>query len=257
MKENKKLKDRIVKGWDCSAAGFTKAILRDLQKPLSGIWTDLILSSVPYGGRLNILDVGTGPGVFSILMTRAGHDVTGIDISENMIAEAKANSEKYGVSAKFIRMDSDDLLFDDYSFDMVISRNVVWVMPDPQKVYREWFRVLKHGGRIVVFDEMHEQRSSDYDPKEKARQEREEYIKRFHSDQVCSYDMDNYEIRRGFKSDLPLTYLERPLADIGFAKNAGFTSIEAFNIDDRISIDDITRFEHEHYHNFKLSAIRP
>ena len=44
--------------------------------------------------KMNILDVGTGPGFFAIILTLAGHNVVGIDITEEMIQRAKVNAQR-------------------------------------------------------------------------------------------------------------------------------------------------------------------
>ena len=49
-------------------------------------------------------------------------------------------------------MDCHNLNFPDETFDMVICRNITWTLDDPQKAYKEWLRVLKKGGRLLVSD---------------------------------------------------------------------------------------------------------
>ena len=86
---------------------------------------------------MKILDIGTGPGVFAVILNLAGHDTTGIDISPNMLQEAGKNAEKYGASPRFLLMDCEEPEFDDCTFDMIVSRNVVWIMQKPEKAYRQ------------------------------------------------------------------------------------------------------------------------
>lgn len=49
-------------------------------------------------------------------------------------------------------MDAEALDFDDASFDVVISRNVMWNLPHPETAYQEWLRVLKPGGLLLNYD---------------------------------------------------------------------------------------------------------
>ncbi len=87
------LHDKIVHGWDISAEGYSKRVVQDdFISPGKEIWTDLILSKAPIEGKMKILDVGTGPGVFTTILSLAGHDLTGIDISEKMLEQARENS---------------------------------------------------------------------------------------------------------------------------------------------------------------------
>jgi len=81
-----------------------------------------------------------------------GHKVTAIDCSGEMLNEARGNFDFAGVDVETHKMDSHKLGFADNSFDLIIMRNVVWTLYNPQAAYREYYRVLKPGGRILVFD---------------------------------------------------------------------------------------------------------
>ncbi len=147
-----------IKGiWEGDAGVYDEGVKKELteQNTSSEAWADLVLSCAPAGGDgkpLNILDCGTGPGFFPVVLGRRGHHVTGIDLTENMIAKAKENIQAAGVTAEAIVMDCQKTDFPDETFDMVISRNITWTLSDPQKAYREWQRVLRPGGRLLIFD---------------------------------------------------------------------------------------------------------
>lgn len=143
---------RIKSFWEGEAQVYSKGIKEELDSPQKEEWKRLILSYANAKGKLDILDSGCGPGFFPIILSEEGHSVTGIDITENMIACAKENAEEAGADAEFLTMDCQALDFPDNSFDLVISRNITWTLDDPSKAYREWLRVLKPGGRLLVFD---------------------------------------------------------------------------------------------------------
>jgi ubiquinone/menaquinone biosynthesis C-methylase UbiE len=104
------------------------------------------------GEKLKILDVGTGTGFLLLPLVKLGHDVVGIDISEGMLSVAKKNAEKMGLNIDVRIGDAEALAFDDNTFDVVVSRWVLWTLPHPQKAIGEWLRVLKPGGRVYAFD---------------------------------------------------------------------------------------------------------
>ena len=81
---------------------------------------------------MEILDVGTGTGYFAILLSQIGHQVTGIDLTDAMLKEARDNAALYQVHPTFQQMDAQKLAFLDQSFDVVISRNLTWTLPDPE-----------------------------------------------------------------------------------------------------------------------------
>lgn len=147
---------RIKAYWEGEAQVYSVGIEEELKGFQRDAWKEIILENRPGytkdGEVLQILDVGTGPGFFPIILSEAGHDVTGIDITENMIACAKENINQEGVKARLMTMDSQVLDFSDSSFDMVICRNLTWTLDDPVKAYREWHRVLKPSGILLIFD---------------------------------------------------------------------------------------------------------
>lgn len=147
------LQEHINTYWSKRADEFSECRLKDMESDQREIWTDLIRELIPTGKGLRALDVGTGAGFFSFLLSDLGFEVTGIDYSQAMIDNAKANAEKLGYGKiAFQQMDAQNLEFHDESFDFIISRNVTWTLPDPQKAYSEWCRVLAKGGNILNFD---------------------------------------------------------------------------------------------------------
>lgn len=252
------LKDKIIHAWDISAEGYSSKIVPlDFVSPGKEIWTDLILSAAPVSGKMDILDVGTGPGVFATLMTLAGHHAVGIDISDKMLEEARENSARFGAHPEYIRMDSENLSFPDASFDMIISRNVVWIMEDPEAVYRRWLRILKPGGRVVVFDTGHGK--SDFLTKFDHNNEEyiEDYIRQFGKEPPISFDRGKYEEARGWKRDLKLTYEERPQWDVDTMKALGYCNITWTDVTDEASYTEELKFENKGRLFFRLLADRP
>ncbi|WP_347489734.1 class I SAM-dependent methyltransferase [Desulfoscipio sp. XC116] len=146
------LNTRIKSYWEGEAEGYSDAIKDELKGFERKTWTKLILEYAPSKDCLDILDIGTGPGFFPIILSQVGHKVTGIDLTENMIECARQNLEKEGIAAKLWTMDCQALEFPDNCFDLLLCRNLTWTLDDPQKAYKEWFRVLRSGGRLLVFD---------------------------------------------------------------------------------------------------------
>ena len=104
---------------------------------------------------LKVLDVSSGRGTQSIFYSKEfGVDVTGVDISEEMVKTAADNAEKAGLSHKvqFMLGDSQCLPFEDNTFDVVINECAVGIPDDSQKVLHEMVRVVKPGGRILIHE---------------------------------------------------------------------------------------------------------
>jgi arsenite methyltransferase len=111
-------------------------------------------------GRLapgeRVLDLGSGAGTDSLIAAQMvgeqGH-VTGIDMTPEMLAKARAAAEEMGASnVEFAESEAEQLPFPDASFDVVISNGVIDLIPDKDAVFAELFRVLAPGGRIQIAD---------------------------------------------------------------------------------------------------------
>lgn len=103
-------------------------------------------------GPLKILDVGTGTGFLSLMLADMGHRVTGLDMTEAMMSRAERHAREAELPIEFRLGDAEALPFPDSSFDAVTCRWVLWTLPGQEAALREWFRVLKPGGQLLVFD---------------------------------------------------------------------------------------------------------
>ncbi|MCM3274023.1 class I SAM-dependent methyltransferase [Paenibacillus elgii] len=147
------LKD-ISNYWTSGSGSYDKAVKAQFRSRRTvSMWTSLLNEGL--GGRKGqaVLDMGTGPGFFSILLSRMGHRVTAVDASQGMIETAARNFRAAGADVKAYLGDAAHLHAEkDNSFDAVVCRDVVWTLPDPYRAYAEWYRILKPGGTLIVFD---------------------------------------------------------------------------------------------------------
>lgn len=101
-----------------------------------------------------VLDIGTGPGVLLAELARLRPDLalTGIDLSEDMVAAARRNLAPYGDRATVQVGDVSHLPLADRSFDLVVSSFSLHHWDDPQAAAPELARVLRPGGRVHIYD---------------------------------------------------------------------------------------------------------
>ncbi len=223
MCEQKK-EDSIKAYWEGEADVYDDGIKEELNSPFCQAWTDLVLGNGPGRENMQILDVGTGPGFFPVVLGRLGHHVTGIDITENMITCAKENVNRYKVSAELETMDSHQLRFADHTFDMVICRNVTWTLEDPEKAYVEWKRVLKPGGTLLVFDACWYLHLFDEELAKVYRENEERIREKYHRGIHQHNDADTGDelSRKLFMSDKV-----RPAWDLAYFLKIGFSKVFA------------------------------
>ena len=144
--------------WTRRASGYSEVSRLELDTAQRQKWRDCLSRELSqhFPGRtfedLHILEVGTGPGFFAILLCELGCRVTAVDLTPAMLCEAKKNAGELAVRIRFLEMDAQALSFPDASFDAVVSRNLTWNLPRPELAYAEWARVLKPGGMLMNFD---------------------------------------------------------------------------------------------------------
>lgn len=138
--------------WEKRSDSYSKQNIAELHSFKKEAWRQLILEHAPRRERLRILDVGTGPGFFAINLAMEGHEVTAVDCTQGMLDKAAENARNYGVSVHFALASAHELPFEEGSFDLVVSRNVVWNLEDPEAALAEWSRVLDQKGRLVYYD---------------------------------------------------------------------------------------------------------
>ncbi|KAA5830508.1 class I SAM-dependent methyltransferase [Saccharopolyspora hirsuta] len=102
------------------------------------------------GAQARVLDSGCGTGFLARLLAAEGHRVTGQDVSAGMLAVAAERAEQQGLGVDWITGEAHTP--PPGPFDVVVSRNVLWTLPNPGKAVESWRSVLRPGGLLLVTD---------------------------------------------------------------------------------------------------------
>ena len=150
MENTTAIKSNIRQYWDWRSSSY--GLDADRSSQVQDLWHTVMKELAGDGRGKRALDIGTGTGQFAFYLARQGYAVTGIDLSEKMIELAGAHAVRSGLEIEFKAGDAEHLGFEDNHFDIVVSRNLLWTLVHPEKAVREWHRVLKPGGKIILSD---------------------------------------------------------------------------------------------------------
>jgi len=110
---------------------------------------EALLSRLPEAGR--ILDVGCGTGGLLVAAVRAGRSIVGVDIASRWLVVARRRLSDHGLATTLVAASAECLPWADESFDIVVADSLLEHLDDPVAALREWLRVLRPGGRLVLW----------------------------------------------------------------------------------------------------------
>lgn len=224
------LTSTIEQYWTRRASSYTEVVRKNLADGWDCKWADELIRNFPKaeGRTLKVLDIGTGPGFYAIILASRGYDVTAVDLSEGMIEQAKHNAGSLAEKIRFFKMDAQELSFPDNEFDVIVTRNLTWNLPDPVKAYGEWRRVLRDGGVMLNIDSNWYAYLFDDEKKCEKLANRENVLN------AGFEDHDSYDeswLMENISRTLPMGKLPRPqwdavtLLDLGFKDVSADTSV--------------------------------
>jgi ubiquinone/menaquinone biosynthesis C-methylase UbiE len=147
------VKQQVAQHWDRRASHFDEDFGHSIATAGErAAWDRILDLVVPSGGALDAFDAGCGTGFLSLELATRGHRVTGVDFAPAMLAAAQSKAAAQGLAIRLEEGDAENLPFPAGSFDLAISRHVLWTLPHPEAAIDEWIRVLRPGGRLVIVD---------------------------------------------------------------------------------------------------------
>ncbi len=147
------VKQQVAAHWNRRAAHFDEDFGHSIRNAAERAAWDRILDLIlPAADALEALDIGCGTGFLSLELAFRGHRVTGVDFAPSMIAQAQKKAAERQAAIRYEEADAEQLPFTAASFDIAVSRHLLWTLPHPDDAMDEWIRVLRPGGRLIVVD---------------------------------------------------------------------------------------------------------
>ncbi len=145
------LKDEIRTYWGQRAETFDLSYGHKIRsRGEFDAWSRLIAHHAPIGPGDRVLELASGTGEVTRVLLGFGCSVDAVDLCDAMIERAKRKHR--GSAVRFHLGDAENTMMPDARYDLVICRNLVWTLVDPQTALADWLRVLKPGGALVVVD---------------------------------------------------------------------------------------------------------
>ncbi len=153
MISNHTIRDEIKDYWSMRAETFDlqpgHEIFSDIEK---NAWLELFNQHLDDAEGRSALDLACGTGVISHLMHELGFVTTGLDWSDAMLTKAREKSESRKSKIRFIMGDAENTLEPEASYDVIVTRHLVWTLVDPAAAFTHWAYLLKPGGSLLIVD---------------------------------------------------------------------------------------------------------
>lgn len=140
--------------WDATGPNRTGTAEDGRRGSTAAAWADTLLPLVreEAGTHARVLDAGCGAGMLSRLLAADGHRVTGLENSQRLLDLAGDGADQAELDIEWVKGEATAPPAG--PFDAVVSRNLLWTLPDRVSALRAWGATLKPGGVLVLSDAM-------------------------------------------------------------------------------------------------------
>jgi SAM-dependent methyltransferase len=153
MRDIKDYQEEIISFWSGRSADYDSRPHHGLSSEREKqVWLQTLSGLMP-PAPAEVLDVGTGTGFLALLLAELGYRVVGLDLSPEMLQIARSKCVS-PAAPDFQLGDAADPDFPASSFDVVISRHLVWTLLDPVRAFCNWRTLLRPGGRVIAIDSL-------------------------------------------------------------------------------------------------------
>lgn len=146
------IQDRINQYWSSGGQSYDTHPTSVLHMgSAAAVWREIWASALPKAS-VDVLDVATGTGQAAMHLWQLGHRVTGVDLAEGMLDQARTKSSGLENPPTFMVGDAVNPPFPEASFDAVVTRYLLWTLREPLVALASWRRLVKPGGCLAIVD---------------------------------------------------------------------------------------------------------
>ena len=138
--------------WDDQAATFDDHADHGLTDPATRQAWAMLLGGFIEDPSCPVVDLGCGTGSVSMLLAQRGHRVAGLDLSPKMIERAEHKARAGGLDIEFTVGDVQTAPVPDTAYGAVVSRHLLWAVPDPEAIVARWAAPLTDDGVFVAIE---------------------------------------------------------------------------------------------------------
>lgn len=140
--------------WDQQAPTFDEEPDHGLTDPVTRLaWATLLDGFLEkQEGRDSVVDLGCGTGSVSVLLAERGHSVVGVDLSPKMIERAQHKARTNELDLEFMVGDVQNMGIPRQTYGAVVSRHLLWAMPDPPALVKRWSAPLTDSGLFIAIE---------------------------------------------------------------------------------------------------------
>ncbi len=138
--------------WDARSTSYDASVVHSLRDKVERrLWQQILQAQLP-SPPARVLDIGTGTGFLSVPLSELGYRVVGVNLSSGMLALAEEKCAGLALPPQLMVGDAHEPPVEPGSFDVVISRHLLWTLSDPPRALLNWQRSLRPGGLLIIID---------------------------------------------------------------------------------------------------------
>lgn len=150
MTDTKTLQDKINEFWSWRGNSGSPGDLAIRNEAELKTWMGVLEPLLP-PAPADVVDLGTGQGFVALVMAALGHRVRGFDLAQGQLDRAREYAAQSANPPVFDLGDAADPPLGPANVDALANRDVLWTLLDPAKAFRNWFQIIRPGGRLLVF----------------------------------------------------------------------------------------------------------